>query len=167
MSAIKYTFAYYYISPDHAEKLTAFQEASGDARNTLINQFVRGWIGRNRETYRSLARFDAEKRDISYRQWGEIIVNQGVEALPSYKEEIGDIPDNPLKNVVLGSELIKHPINYIWLGVENIAFLKIAIHYDRDTNIGFISRIVKEHLDRNWDTLYAPQVAADNFENWI
>ncbi|WP_245912370.1 hypothetical protein [Brunnivagina elsteri] len=45
--------------------------------------------------------------------------------------------------------------------------LKIVVYYDRDGAIGFVSRIVKEHLDRNWDKLYAPQVEAENFETWI
>lgn len=29
-----------------------------------------------------------------------------------------------------------------------------------------VPRIVKEHLDRNWEKLYASQVEAENFENW-
>jgi hypothetical protein len=47
-----------------------------------------------------------------------------------------------------------------------MAFLRVAILYDRDSSINFVSRIVREHLSRNWDKLYLPQVEAEDFENW-
>jgi hypothetical protein len=45
-----------------------------------------------------------------------------------------------------------------------MAFLRVAILYDRDSSINFVSRIVREHLSRNWAKLYAPQVEAEDFE---
>jgi hypothetical protein len=167
--AHKYLLSYYYVSPQDAERIDTFREVSGDTEKTLVTQFTRGWIARNRDYYLKLARFDADKREISFREWAEIIVLQGVEALPPYRYELKDIPENPLKDVVLppSSELIRRGINYITLGTQNLALLKVAIHYDRDNAVGFVSRIVKEHFDRNWDKLYLPQVEAENFENWI
>lgn len=166
--AHKYLLAYYYVSPQDAERLDLFRDVAGDTEKTLITQFVRGWIGRNRDYYLTLARFDAKKREISFRNWAEVIVEEGIEALPPYKQEVKDIPaDNPLKDVVLSPDVTRRGINYIMLGTQNLALLRIAIHYDRDNAIGFISRIVKEHLDRNWEKLYLPQVKAENFENWI
>ena len=164
--AHKYLLAYYYTSPQDAERIDAFRNLSGDSEKNLITQFVRGWIGRNRECYLNLAKFDAEKREISFRQWAEIVVMEGVEALPPYKHEVRDIPENPLKDVVLSPDLVKRGINYIMLGTQNLALLKNAIHYDRDNAVGFVSRIIKEHLDRNWVKLYLPQVEAENFETW-
>lgn len=166
--AHKYLLSYYYISPQDAERLDAFREVSGDSEKTLITQYVRGWIGRHRTHYLELAIFDAQNREISFRQWAETIVLEGVEALPPYKHEVRDIPIlyNTLKDVVLPPDTVRRGINYIMLGTQNLAFLRIAIHYDRDNAVGFVSRIVKEHLDRNWEILYLPQVKAENFENW-
>lgn len=89
----------------------------------------------------------------------------GIDELPPYREEI-NIPINPLRDVVASTETIRRPLNYILLGTQNLALLKIGIHHDRDNAVGFISRIVKEHLERNWEKLYAPQIEAENFENW-
>ena len=109
---------------------------------------------------------DAEARGISFRKWGETVVKEGIEALPDYQQEIKDIPPNPLRDVALSPDVIRKGINYIALGSQNLALLRVGILYDRDNAIGFVSRIVKEHLARNWDKLYAPQVEAENFENW-
>ncbi len=165
--AERYSLAYYYVSPEDAQKIDAFRKVSGDSEKNLVTQYVRGWIGRNREYYQKLAQFDAQNRGISFPEWGKIVVTHGIEGLPPYKYEVKNIPDNPLKDVVLPSNLIKRNINYILLGRQNLAFLRVGILYDRDNAIGFVSRIIKEHLARNWDTLYASQVEAEeSFENW-
>jgi hypothetical protein len=90
-----------------------------------------------------------------------------MEALPPYKCELLNIPENPLKDVALApTELTRRGINHIMLGTQNLALLRVGIHYDRDNSIGYVSRIVKEHFDRQWDKLYLPQVQAESFENW-
>ena len=162
----RFTLAYYYATPQDTERIAAFRKLSGDSEKSLITQFVRGWIGRNRDYYLELARNDAIARGISFREWGETVVTKGVEALPPYQQEIKEFPPNPLREVVLTPDAIRNPINYISLGTQNMAFLRVAILYDRDSSINFVSRIVREHLSRNWDKLYAPQVEAEDFENW-
>jgi hypothetical protein len=164
--ARKFLLAYYYVSPHDAERIEAFRELSGDSEKNLITQYVRGWIGRNRDYYLDLARRDAIAREISFQQWGETVVLESIEHLAPYKQEIKDIPPNPLRDVVLPPDTIRKPLNYILLGTQNLALLKVGIHYDRDNAIGFVSRIVKEHLARNWDKLYASQVDAEDFSNW-
>lgn len=162
----RFTLAYYYATPQDTERIAAFRKLSGDSEKSLITQFVRGWIGRNRDYYSELARNDALARGISFREWGETVVTKGIEALPPYQQEIKDFPANPLREVVLTPDAIRNPINYISLGTQNMAFLRVAILYDRDSSINFVSRIVREHLARNWDKIYASQVEAENFENW-
>jgi hypothetical protein len=164
---MKFNCAYYYVSPQDAEKIEAFKKVSFDTETTLITQYIRGWIGRNRDYYLQLARLDATAREISFRQLGEIVYSSGVEALPPYKKDIENVPSSPLREVVLAPNVIKRKVSPIGLGVQNLVLLKIGIYYDREDKVGFVSRIVKEHLDRNWDKLYASQVAAENFENWV
>lgn len=166
LMAEKFTLTYYYVSPQDSKRIEDFKNCSGDSEKTLVTQYVRGWLGRNRDYYLKLARMDAEARSIPFRQWGEIVVKEGIEALPPYQQEIKNIPPNPLHTIVLSPDTVRKSINYITLGVQNLALLRVAIHYDRDNAIGFVSRIVKEQLDRNWDQLYAPQVEAENFDNW-
>lgn len=162
----KFTLTYYYVSPQDSKRIEDFKNCSGDSEKTLVTQYVRGWLSRNRDYYLDLARMDANARAIPFRQWGETVVTQGVEALPEYKEEIKNIPSNPLRDIALSPDAIRKGINYIALGRQNLALLRVAILYDRDNAIGFVSRIVKEHLTRNWEKLYLPQVEAEDFENW-
>jgi hypothetical protein len=164
--AERFTLTYYYVSPQDALRIEAFKNCVGDSEKTLVTQYVRGWLSRNRDYYLDLARLDAHARGLSFRDWGEIITAQGIETLPAYQQELKDIPPSPLRDIVMSPDAIRKPINYITLGLQNLALLRVAIHYDRDNAIGFVSRIIKEHLDRNWDKLYAPQIEADNFDNW-
>jgi hypothetical protein len=164
---MKYNLGYYYVSPQDAEKMEAFRKLSGDAETTLITQYVRGWIGRNRDYYLQLARTDAAARETSFSHWGETVYKEGIEALPPYKKDIGNIPPNPLRDVALPPNVIKKQVSPIYLGTQNLVLLKVGIYYDRDSSVGFVSRIIQEHLDRNWDKLYLPQVLAENFSNWV
>lgn len=163
--ANKFMIAYYYVSPEHEQNIEAFKQASGDAEKTLIMQYVRGWIGKNRTSYLDLAKFDIDARGMVPSEWAEVILHQGMEYLPPYVKEI-QVPHNPLINIVLPQNLVKRGLNYFHLSTQNLILLRLAIHYDRDNAIGFISRIVKEHLDRNWDNLYAPQVAGEDLRDW-
>lgn len=162
----RFVVTYYYVSPQDAKRIEEFRKLSGDSEKGLITQFVRGWLGRNREYYLDLARMDASFREISFKEWGKITVLKGIEDLPQYQQEVANIPPNPLREIELPPDLIRKGLNYIALGTQNVALLKVALHYDRDNAIGFISRIIKEHLARNWEKLYLPQVEAENFENW-
>jgi hypothetical protein len=164
--AEKFIISYYYVSSQDSERIEAFRECSGDSEKTLITQYVRGWIAKHRDYYLDLARQDAVAREIPFQQWGEIVVQKGIEALPPYQQELKSIPPSPLRDITLAPSAERKALNYISLGKQNLALLRVGIHYDRDNAIGFVSRIVKEHLDRNWEKLYAPQVEAENFENW-
>ena len=165
----KFLVAYYYATEEDFNKIESFRECSGDSEKVLICQYVRGWIGRNREYYEQLTRLDARLRGLSYQELGKLIASD--EPLPSYKqdlspEDVAIIERNPLRSVELPRNTVKRGLNYLTLGIQNFVFLKVAQAYDRDTAINFVSRIVKEHLSRNWEKLYASQVAAENFDNW-
>lgn len=164
----RFAIAYYYATPTDLERMNLFRSCSGDTEKGLITQYVRGWIGKNRKDYfEPLARLDADARGISYREWGEtVVLRGGVDALPEYEKELKNIPEEKLNSVTLTPDVKSKPLNYINLGTQNLAFLKVGIHYSRDSAIVYVSKIVKEHLSRNWDTLYQPQIDAENWENW-
>lgn len=166
----KYQLAYYYVTPEDSKHIDTFKEVSGDSDKVLVTQFTRGWIAKNRDYYLDLAEFDALNRGMGdFSQWVEIVVEQGVEKLPPYIRQIQNnslLEANPLRTIALPPDAERRSINYIELGTQNYALLKIAIHYDRDSAIGFVSRIIREHFQRNWEKLYAPQVAAEDYKNW-
>lgn len=164
--AKRYSIAYYYVSPEDLECIKAFLALSGDSEKSLITQFVRGWLSKNRDYYLDLASRDSEARQIPFSQWAETVYNEGFDALPNYKQSIGEIPPNPLRDVVLPVNVERRQISYITLGVQNYCLFLFAINFDREGAVRFVSRVVKEHLQRNWEKLYAPQVAAENFQNW-
>ncbi|PSB14300.1 transposase [filamentous cyanobacterium CCP1] len=164
--AEKFILTYYYVTPEDEDRLKAFRECSGDTEKTLVTQYVRGWLSNNRDYYLGLGRMDAQLRGMSFKDWGMAIVTKGVESLPPYKEEIRDIPPNPLQQISVPPNAKRRSINYITLGKQNVAMLRVGILYDRDNAVGFVSRIVREHLLRNWEKRYKSQVDAENFENW-
>jgi hypothetical protein len=164
--AIRFNLAYYYVSPEDLARIEAFRECSGDSEKYLVTQYVRGFIGRNRQYYESIARYDAQTRGLTFRQWGEIVTAKGIEELPEHKEELKQSFDNPLKDIDLAPTVKRRTLNYITLGLQNTAYLRVGIYYDRDSAVNYVSKIVKEHLSRNWDALYKSQVEAENFENW-
>ncbi|MDF5732255.1 MAG: transposase [Rhizonema sp. PD38] len=166
----RYQLAYYYTTPLDSKRIDDFKLASGDSDKILATQFVRGWLGRNREYYLDLAEFDALSRGITdFSEWAKIIVEQGTESLPPYIREIQDNPlisKNPLRDIALPPDVEKRNINYIELGTQNLALLRVAIHYDRDSAVSFVSRIIREHFQRNWEKLYMSQVEAEDYKNW-
>lgn len=165
--AQQFAVTYYYVTLEDDQKMTTFGEVSGDSMKTLVTQYVRGWIGRNRDYYLDLAKRDADARELSSEQWVDIMLDQGIEGLPDYKHQI-EVPPSPLKDIVLPSaDLIKHQVNYILLTEQNLALLRIGIFYDRDSAVSFISRIIREQLQRNWEKLYLPQVEASKSKKWF
>lgn len=152
-----FLISYYYLTPEDHERVQLFCKISGDKEAGLINQYVRGFIGRNRNYFLELARFDASSRGLSSQQWVDIILPDGMKEMPHYQGEIKaeDIPNNPLAHIAAPDEgKIKRTLNYITLAAQNIAFLQLGIHYDHDSIAGYISRIAREHIARNWDALY-------------
>ena len=163
------SLTYYFVSQENDKRLRLFMNASGDSLKTLVQQYIRGWISRNRQIYMALARYDAERREISLPFWARTIAEEGIHALPPPKKQIDFSIINPLIHITrpeLSHGAIKHTLNYVNLSTQNLILFKIANYYDQDSAIGFVSRIIQEHLDRNWDKLYQPQVNFESFDNW-
>jgi hypothetical protein len=167
--AYQFTLSRYYITPEHDAMLESFSKASGDSRQTLIMQYTRGWLGRNRPCYTQLAILDRTKRDISTDQWVEIVLSQGFKALPPYKDQIleHEIPRNPLAHIVLPEKVIERNSNYFDLTKQNYLLIRTAIHFDDSSGTKFVSKIIHEHLQRNWEPLYAPQMDAETSNDWL
>ncbi|MBE9037661.1 transposase [aff. Roholtiella sp. LEGE 12411] len=167
--AYQFNLSYYYITPENSLKLDAFSEASGDSRQILIMQYVRGWLGRNRLYYAGLARLDLRKREINIDEWVEVVINQGFESLPDYKSSLvdSDVPPNPLGHIVLPGGMDRQVINYIYLTKQNYILLRTAIYFDGSRIAQYLSKIIHEHLQRNWEPLYAPQMDAETSNDWL
>lgn len=163
------SLTYYFVSKQNDERLHSFMAVSGDSLKILVQQYVRGWLSRNREIYMELAHYDAERRNLKFPTWASMVVEGGMHVLPQPVKEIDFTVVNPLANVVRpepSNGAVKHTLNYINLATQNLILFKVANYYDQDSQIGFISRIIQEHLDRNWEKLYQPQIDAERFENW-
>lgn len=165
----QFNLSYYYITPENNERLDTFSQASGDSRQTLVMQYARGWLGRNRPYYTGLAKLDFTKREIDVDEWIDIVINQGFEGLPDYiiPPTSEDIPPNPLGHVVLPGGMQKQVINYIHLTKQNFILLKTAIYFDGSRIAQYLSKVIHEHLQRNWDALYAPQIEAETSNDWL
>jgi hypothetical protein len=171
--AHKFNIAYIYLSPLDADRMTSFRLVSGDSEKTLVTQYVRGWIARNRDYYLELAREDASVRGMEFSKWGQVVVAKGMKGLPEISNTSTCTPvqekmssRNPLATIPNPHDSIRKSLNYIELGTQNIALLRCAIFYDNNSAIDFVSRVVREHLQRNWNNLYESQIRAENFDNW-
>lgn len=164
--AIRLGVSYYYVTPQDLKRIETFKDVAGDAEKTLVTQYVRGWMSRNRQYYWDLARIDAGARGLNLREWGEVVLGSSMAELPDYKSVPTDIPPDPLRHVAMPATVKKRTLTYITLGRQNAAQVKVGSFYAKDPIVGFVSRIVHEHLNRNWDKLYAPQVEMDNLDNW-
>lgn len=167
MPATNYTLGYYYCSSEHSDKIDKFRATVGDTETTLISQYTRGLIGRNRDLFLDLAKADAEAREISFQKWGKMVFDSDMRCLPPAKHRIS-LPPLPLVKTQLTEEKVRRKLNYITLGTQNLVLFKlIQYYYYGDRAIDFVSDIVADHLDRLWDKLYASQVAANDFNNWV
>lgn len=168
-NATNYPLGYYYVSTDHASKIDKFKMTSGDMETVLITQYVRGWLGKNRNFCTDLAKCDASIREMKFGDWASIVFEEGFRGLPVQKKEFNP-PGLPLASVNLAAkeELVRRKVNNLTLGIQNIVFFKLIEHYYyRGKTIDLVSDIVAEHLNRLWEPLYASQVAADDFSNWV
>lgn len=167
--AYQFSLSRYYITPANDEKLEAFSNASGDSRQTLIMQYTRGWLGRNRPHYTQLAVLDLQKREMSTSEWAKIVLEQGFKGLPPYKQPIleHEIPKDPLAHIVLPDDVIEKQSNYFSLTRQNYLLLRTAIHFDGSSVTKFVSKIIHEHIQRNWTMLYQPQIEAEDSDYWL
>ncbi|NDJ20995.1 transposase [Nostoc sp. B(2019)] len=167
--AYQFSLSRYYVTPENDEKLEAFSDASGDSRQTLIMQYTRGWLGRNRVYYTQLAILDLRKREISASEWVQIVLGEGFKGLPPYKNPIleDEVSKDPLAHIILPDGVLEKQSNYFALTRQNYLLLRTAIHFDGSSATRFISKIIHEHLIRNWDSLYAAQVVAETSNDWL
>lgn len=167
--AYQFPLSYYYVTEQDDQRLDLFSQASGDSRQTLIMQYVRGWLSGNRSYYVALAQLDIAKRQMNEDDWVNIVINEGFDALPEYKIPIveGEIPNNPLNYFPFPKNVIRRDINYINLTKQNYILLKTAIYFDNSKIAQFISKIIYEQLLRNWENLYYPQITAETSNNWL
>lgn len=167
--AVNLPLGYYYVTADHAEKIDEFRRTSGDMEKVLITQYVRGWLGKNRNLCLDLGRSDAAARNMEFGDWAEFIYNKSIHELPPPKHEI-KLPPLPLADINLPAKekLVRRKINNLTLGIQNVVLFKLIEHYYYGGRpIDFVSDIVAEHLNRLWEPLYASQVAANDFNNWV
>lgn len=167
-----FSASYYYASPEDHEKIQLFLKVSGDSESGLVNQYTRGFIGIHRESYfKPLAKLDAWARGLTSEEWVSIILTSGMEGMPGYQREIdiNQMPHNPLTlvNVPPQETRLRRSLNGLKLSAQNKAYLLLGNYYDKDSTSGYLSRIVKEHLERNWQKLYVPQVEAAQSKTWF
>lgn len=168
-SATNYPLGYYYVTPDHAKKIDDFKWTSADMETVLVNQFVRGWLGKNRDFCHGLAKSDAVARGMKFSDWARFVYTEGLQELPPYKDEF-KLSGLPLQsmNLTIKEHLVRRKVNNLTLGVQNVVFFKlIEHHYYTGKTIDFVSDIVADHLNRLWEPLYASQIAANDFDNWV
>lgn len=168
---VKFYVSRYYITSENHQRLLAFTNSCGDKRPTLIMQFIRGWLSLNREYYTRLAKADKEGRLLTSENWVGILLDEDFKVIDDVypivnPQEITE-PD-PMRNVFLPKvPQMTLACSVINLSRQNYLLLKTAIYYHGVSSSVFVSKIIHEHMQRNWARLYQPQIAADMYDTWL
>ncbi|BAY11172.1 hypothetical protein [Calothrix sp. NIES-2098] len=163
--SIKYHLGYYCLPIDYYQLIDKFLESSGDNEKRIITEYLCDWIDCNREYYLDLAKKDAQSRNISFSEWGKIVVDRGMKALTSYKQPLVELHISPLPPTLSDRYLLKRSITYITISKQNCALLDCAIHYDNDTKVSWISRVINKYIEDK-ALGYIAQIEADDLATW-
>lgn len=159
------SLTYYYVSPKNHVRIENIKRLTGGTEKGILTEFVREYILLRKEDLLKFAAEDAESKNISLGVWGKTIFEFGINGLPKSSKKPNKVYD-PLQNYSLIGSEIRRPINYITLGKLNAVLYKILMHINEVNSVELTTKIVIEHLDRNWESLYIPQLMAEKFENW-
>lgn len=157
------------IPEDILEKIQAYMSMTGKSFTQVAADFVVGRLNRDRHYYDSLARQDAQYREISFRQYGETILLLGYDSLPKRVSNSMPILNiaRPLQDIVVPTDnLIEANLARVPLGNLNYVLLLNAIDYEPHSRRSYLSLILFDHIKRRWSERFAYQVAMEDVTNW-
>lgn len=149
---------YIYMDVPTAERFKTVSESLGWAYRSLAQQCVHGFLGKYRGFYAAAAKEDYQARELTEREY-YLALEKG-EELPDYKSERPLWTDTPLSKVPAppSTQANRYRYNTISLSDHNAICLKVAQLVHEVPLTVLISRIVKDHFERYWESNYLPQL---------
>lgn len=149
---------YIYMDVQTAERFKTVSDSLGWAYRSLAQQCIHGFLGKYRPFYAAAAQDDYEARRLTEKEYYAIL-EKGDE-LPEYKENKPVWNDTPLSKVPAppSTQANRYRYNTISLSDHNAVCLKVAQIVHEVPMTVLVSRIIKDHFERYWESNYLPQI---------
>lgn len=149
---------YIYMDVQTSERFKTVSDSLGWAYRSLAQQCIHGFLGKYREFYTSAAQDDYQARGITEQTY-YIALEEGKE-LPAYQTKKPIWTDTPLSKVPAppSTKANRYRYNTISLSDHNAVCLKVAQLVHEVPLTVLISRIIKDHFERYWESNYLPQL---------
>lgn len=149
---------YIYMDVQTAERFQTTSTALGWAYRSLAQQCIHGFLGKYRAFYTAAAHDDYKARGLTEKAYYKLLEEGG--DLPEYKGEKPLWTETPLSKVPAppSTKANRYRYNTISLSDHNAVCLKVAQIVHEVPLTVLVSRIVKDHFDRYWESSYLPQI---------
>lgn len=149
---------YIYMDVQTAERFKTVSDSLGWAYRSLAQQCIHGFLGKYREFYATAASEDCKARNLTEKEY-YLALEKGDE-LPKYKENKPVWINTPLSKVPAppNTQANRYRYNTISLSDHNAVCLKVAQIVHEVPLTVLISRIIKDHFERYWESNYLPQI---------
>lgn len=149
---------YIYMDVQTSERFKTVSDSLGWAYRSLAQQCIHGFLGKYRPFYAAAAQDDYEARGLTEKEYYATL-EKGDE-LPEYKEDKPVWNDTPLSKVPAppSTQANRYRYNTISLSDHNAVCLKVAQIVHEVPMTVLISRIIKDHFERYWESNYLPQI---------
>lgn len=154
---------YLYANQTTWERFDLACDQLGWANKSLVQQCIQAFFKRHRDFYAEAALKDADAREMQESDYYRTLRDGAEEDLPRYtkgRPGFGVTPLDPFP-FVESDENIRRSYNVITLGNYNAVLLKVARIVDTGPMIQLVSRILQQHFDTYWETIYEPQIKRD------
>lgn len=138
-------------------------EELGWASKGLVTQCIQAYFKVNKDYYIEAALSDAKARGMAETDYYRILRDASEDDLNPYiagRPAFGGTPLDPVPAVSTGEDNRKR-YNTLTLSSYNLVLLRVARIVDMGPLVQVVSRIVKQHFDRYWESNYAPQIDLD------
>ena len=149
---------YIYMDVQTSARFKAVSDSLGWAYRSLAQQCIHGFLGKYREFYTAAAQDDYQARGMTGQEY-YIALEEGKE-LTAYQTKKPIWTDTPLSKVPAppSTQDNRYRYNTISLSDHNAVCLKVAQLVHEVPLTVLISRIIKDHFERYWESNYLPQI---------
>lgn len=154
---------YIYMEPETRERFDLVCNELGWQYKQLVSQCIQAFFKVNRNFYIDAGLVDCRARGMLEEDYYRTLRDQDKSDLPAYLTERPDFGVTPLDEVtaIETEKEFLRKYDTLTLSGYNSVLLRVARIVDMRPLSQLVSRIVKQHFERYWENIYAPQIELD------
>ena len=154
---------YVYMDPVTQERFDLACDELGWLYKQLVKNCLQAFFRVNKDFYIGCGLADCEARGMKETEYYQLLRDEGEEALKPYSGDRPIFGPSPLDKVpsVPNNPENRRRYSGITLGGYNLVLLRIAQIVSRESLVGLVSLIVKQHFSDYWEGTYLPQIYLD------